>query len=630
MMRSLYSGVAGLKTHQTKMDVIGNNIANVNTTAYKASSIVFSDLMSQTTQRASGPNATTGAGGINARQIGLGVKSGAININITGQGSTQSTGNPFDVMINGNNFFVVNNGQENFFTRDGSFYVDAAGNLAMTSLGYNVMGWQVDPDTGNIRKDTVSALRIMSAANLTYPPEATSQAYLSGIIDKNDTDVTSENGKVVNLKIYDSLGYSYTAKFKFRQSSVKEEYSMELDKIIDSTGAELELSEAEMQTLFGDSSGTQAIQKVNTKVSLKKGYTWGTGGVLNNADGAVATLANIFNNDGTIKSGTNIVSAAGVTPEVTEAERAQQELEALAAAYGHEGAVDDFLNLCVTFTDATATPPTSATFTVKQLLLAEIGGTVGNPVVGAAGTAPAQTFTKLGEKGDGSAFTSDSRVFYGHTVTFDHKTGLLASVDGSTTDFNVRLNLNSAGLVGTLTGDDGNPVQITDENNPRGNFSNIVIDLSELSMFDNKGTSTASATSGSNDDQTKGMGAGRRLGDMIGVSIDQAGLIYASYDNGMTRLLGQIATAAFANASGLEKKGDNLYSATLNSGEFDGIGEDITAGGGYMSTGQLEMSNVDLSSEFTEMITTQRGFQANSRIITVSDTLLEELTNLKR
>jgi flagellar hook protein FlgE len=107
-------------------------------------------------------------------------------------------------------------------------------------------------------------------------------------------------------------------------------------------------------------------------------------------------------------------------------------------------------------------------------------------------------------------------------------------------------------------------------------------------------------------------------------------MIYASYDNGMTKLLGQIATASFANASGLEKQGDNLYSATLNSGEFDGIGVDVTVGGGYMSTGVLEMSNVDLSTEFTEMITTQRGFQANSRIITVSDTLLEELVNLKR
>ena len=107
-------------------------------------------------------------------------------------------------------------------------------------------------------------------------------------------------------------------------------------------------------------------------------------------------------------------------------------------------------------------------------------------------------------------------------------------------------------------------------------------------------------------------------------------MIYASYDNGQTKLLGQIAVAEFANPAGLEKAGDNLYSATLNSGEFDGIGVDISANGGYMETGVLEMSNVDLSSEFTEMITTQRGFQANSRIITVSDTILEELINLKR
>ncbi len=115
MMRSLYSGVAGLKTHQTRMDVIGNNIANVNTTAYKSSSMTFSELMSQTTQKASGANATTGVGGTNAKQIGLGVKAGAINTAITTQGSAQSTGNPFDIMITGDNFFVVSNGSENFF-----------------------------------------------------------------------------------------------------------------------------------------------------------------------------------------------------------------------------------------------------------------------------------------------------------------------------------------------------------------------------------------------------------------------------------------------------------------------------------------------------------------------------------
>ncbi|MCR5509713.1 MAG: flagellar hook-basal body complex protein, partial [Lachnospiraceae bacterium] len=133
MMRSLFSGVAGLKTHQTRMDVIGNNIANVNTTAYKSQSMTFQDLLYQTTQNASAANANTGAGGINARQIGLGAKTGAISTAITQQGSAQSTSNPFDIMITGDSFFVVSNGSDNFFTRDGSFCVDGVGNLVMSS-----------------------------------------------------------------------------------------------------------------------------------------------------------------------------------------------------------------------------------------------------------------------------------------------------------------------------------------------------------------------------------------------------------------------------------------------------------------------------------------------------------------
>lgn len=133
MMRSMYSGVAGLKTHQTKMDVIGNNIANVNTVAYKSQSVTFSELMYQTTQSASGANAVTGTAGINARQIGLGVKTGAINTAINSQGASQTTNNPFDIRITGDAFFIVSNGQDNLFTRDGSFYVDGVGNLAMTS-----------------------------------------------------------------------------------------------------------------------------------------------------------------------------------------------------------------------------------------------------------------------------------------------------------------------------------------------------------------------------------------------------------------------------------------------------------------------------------------------------------------
>lgn len=568
MMRSLYSGVAGLKTHQTRMDVIGNNIANVNTIAYKSSSMTFSELMSQTTQKASGANATTGVGGTNAKQIGLGVKAGAINTAITTQGSAQSTGNPFDIMITGDNFFVVSNGSENFFTRDGSFYVDGAGNLAMTSTGYNVMGWGVDETTGNIKQDTVTALRIMSAANMTYPPEATTKANISGILDENDKDVTSANGKTVNLNFFDARGYSYTAKFTFKQSGGDKtnEYSMELNKILDSTGAEIDISKLKF--------GNRSQQKMETKVTLNTdAYKW-EGKVLKTKDGTteVANLADIFNQDGSL-----------ITPQDDAAAQKQQKaLDAIAKAYGYEGSTDEFLNLYITSTENKD----------KQLTIQDL---LGNMMAG-------KTTDVL--PADGRAITMEGRYFEGTTVVFNKDTGKLESVGGSTTNLNVNAAFSALG----------------------GNFSDVTIDLSECTNYDNKGTSTIGATSGDLD----GLGTGRRLGDMIGVSIQKDGMIYASYDNGMTKLLGQIATAAFANASGLEKEGDNLYSATLNSGEFDGIGVDITAGGGYMSTGQLEMSNVDLSSEFTEMITTQRGFQANSRIITVSDTLLEELTNLKR
>ena len=568
MMRSLYSGVAGLKTHQTRMDVIGNNIANVNTTAYKSSSMTFSELMSQTTQKASGANATTGVGGTNAKQIGLGVKAGAINTAITTQGSAQSTGNPFDIMITGDNFFVVSNGSENFFTRDGSFYVDGAGNLAMTSTGYNVMGWGVDETTGNIKQDTVTALRIMSAANMTYPPEATTKANISGILDENDKDVTSANGKTVNLNFFDARGYSYTAKFTFKQSGGDKtnEYSLELNKILDSTGAEIDISKLKF--------GNRSQQKMETKVTLNTdAYKW-DGKVLKTKDDTteVANLADIFNQDGSL-----------ITPQDDAAAQKQQKaLDAIAKAYGYEGSTDEFLNLYIT-----STANKDKQLTIQDLL--------GNMMAG-------KTTDVL--PADGSAITMEGRYFEGTTVVFNKDTGKLESVGGSTTNLNVNAAFSALG----------------------GNFSDVTIDLSECTNYDNKGTSTIGATSGDLD----GLGTGRRLGDMIGVSIQKDGMIYASYDNGMTKLLGQIATAAFANASGLEKEGDNLYSATLNSGEFDGIGVDITAGGGYMSTGQLEMSNVDLSSEFTEMITTQRGFQANSRIITVSDTLLEELTNLKR
>ena len=457
MMRSLFSGVAGLKTHQTRMDVIGNNIANVNTVAYKSQSATFQELMYQNTQNASAANEATGRGGINAKQIGLGSSLAAINTNITQSGSSQSTGNAFDVQISGDSFFIVSDGQQNHFTRAGAFYVDGVGNLAMTSNGYNVMGWQPNEDGSDVLVDTVSPLKIMSAENLTSAPEQTTKAYLDGVIDKNDSNGTSSTGRLVNVSVYDNLGYSYIVQLAIKQVTdggtqpkpKDGEYTIEPAKLIDSTG----------KTLF------------------ESGTTTGAG-----------------------------------DPKV-----------------------------------------------------------------------------ELGDK----------------KLTFDTTNGSIKSpaiID------------KEAPITLTITGIDAFGKDIS-------------IDLANLKMYDNKGTSTVAGHYG----DVQGRNAGRKKGALSGVAIQQDGKIYGSYDNGTSKLLGQIAVASFANASGLEKIGDNLYDTTQNSGEFDGIGKDITSdGAGAMKTGVLEMSNVDLSAEFTEMITTQRGFQANSRIITVSDTMLEELINLKR
>lgn len=591
MMRSLYSGVSGLKTHQTRMDVIGNNIANVNTTAYKSSSMTFSALMSQTTKRASGPNALTGVGGTNARQIGLGVKAGAINTNITGQGSSQSTGNPFDIMITGEAFFVVNNGVSNYFTRDGSFYVDGAGNLAMTSTGYNVMGWQVDEETQTIKQDTVTALRIMDQANMTYPPEATSQANISGVIDSNDKDVTGVNGKSMNLNFFDALGYSYTAKLVMKQSDNPHVFSLELDRILDSTGKDITDLNGEtfdIKSIVKLSDQPRSMAKKTTVGMDTTAYRW-DGTQLKTATTPATTLADLttmFDGNGNLNPLTDpCFTENGVTVTVGEA------INNIAKAHGFEGSTDDFLQLAMKQTAADG----SETYVAMPQLLqnAATGGTPAFPLMTAAD----------------NSIEMDGRVFDGVIVNYDADTGVFNGINTvGPANSTFVLNLSALG----------------------GNFSDITVDMSQSSNYDKKGTSTIAASKGAVRDDIKGLGTGRRVGEMIGLTVQDNGMIYATYDSGMTKLLGQIATARFANASGLEKNGDNLYSATLNSGEFDGIGVDVTADGGYMTTGVLEMSNVDLSSEFTEMITTQRGFQANSRIITVSDTLLEELTNLKR
>ena len=552
MMRSMYSAVSGLKTHQTKMDVIGNNIANVNTVAFKSSSVVFQDVLYQMTSNASGANAATGTGGVNAKQIGLGVTTGATNLSITTSGAAETTGRAFDIRLSDQsttNFFVVNNGSENLFTRAGSFYVDGAGNLCMTSTGYTVMGWQVDPTTGNIKKDTVSALRVMQKSNLTSPPEATTQANVSGIIDKNDKDVLSDNGLIKTLTFFDNLGYSYTARFAMKSTGTDGKYTVELEKILNSDGTTFydpETSQVKLEDVFGAKTTNATLGSYN---QVQSGYYY------DSADGKFYV--------GSDKTGTEI--------------------------YWNQ-ATNSF----------TEKKNPATTHSLKQVY--GISNGMAEKIKNGAKATVDTTTGKLTITGDVTDYAIDFSTKDG---TF---TGVGARTSNNKTN-SVTLNMSKLG---------NNPTQ----------FDDITIDFSGLKDADNGGKSTAVMSTGSIDDGVTGKG--KKLGAMIGISIDNNGLITGTYDNGNTETLGQIAVAQFANASGLEKVGENCYRTTLNSGEFDGIGVEISADGSSMTSGELEMSNVDLSTEFTQMIITQRGFQANSRIITTSDTLLEELVNLKR
>lgn len=497
MMRSMYSGIAGLKAHQTKMDVIGNNIANVNTAGFKASNVVFSDVYYQTMQNATGADPTTGTAGQNAKQIGIGSKVSSIAANMTTQGGAQATDNAMDLMLSGDSFFIVNRGGTNYFTKAGAFNVDGAGNLC-TASGDLVMGWDTD-ENGEVIQSQVKALDVMAPENLYSKPAPTTKAYLSGNIDATDTQLTGE-GVPYTVSFYDNLGYSYTAVFSVKQkldtngNPLSGQYSATLTNILDADSKSILVTET---------------VDANTKQS------------------SYALNANL-------------------TPQLTNS--------------GHT---------------------TSGTIDATNGV----------------------------DKATGEILKSGISI----DLAFDPSSGKFKAVGG---------------VEDTAAEDYGLAIlKITGKDATEFPTDGIKIDFSSLTQYSTSGTSSVTSTRG---DKLTGEGAGTAFGNMKGLRIDAAGLIYGTYDNGTKKCLGQIAVTDFANPAGLEAIGGSLFAETQNSGEFDGIGKAVTNGGGSMSSGYLEMSNVDLSTEFTNMITTQRGFQANSRIITTSDTLLEELVNLKR
>ena len=443
MMRSMYSGVSGLRVHQTRMDVIGNNIANVNTVGFKSGRVIFSDVFSQLSRGAGAPNLDTGRGGTNPMQVGLGANVYAID-NLMMRGSVQRTDNPTDLAIDGEGFFIVQGGQYDTykFTRAGNFTLDSVGNL-VTPSGMNVMGWhkyEVDPTTGSYIFDTeqpLEALNIYSDEHngnkRIIAPKATTLAQFSGNLD---ADAADDKEFSVFYVAYDEIGNIHDVTITFTAQPM------------DETGGER----------------TRAWDYVvsGSSFSIESG---GSGSV-------------VFGVGNTTSASTsNGVVISPTTPE------------------------------------------------------------------------------KISILPGGSSIAS--------VLEFE-------------------------------------------------------MDFSKMTQY--------AATSNVKASRVDGY----KPGTFETFSVGSDGVISAVYSNGQMKPLGQIALASFENPGGLLKEGDNLFSQTTNSGAFSKGVIPTYEGTGAIAPGTLEMSNVDLSREFSDMIVTQRGFQANSRIITTSDEMLQELVNLKR
>jgi flagellar hook protein FlgE len=225
MMRSMFSGVSGLRAHQTKMDVIGNNVANVNTVGFKSGRVTFQEVFSQTLKGAGAPDASSGRGGTNAMQVGLGIGVASVDT-ITTRGSLQRTDNPTDLSIEGDGFFIVQGGRQDTFrfTRAGNFGLDKTGNLVADN-GMNVMGWQTYSTDAN-GASTFDTEKPLEAINLysdsqngnkrMIAAKATSNAVFAGNLK---SFATAADTFSIPMTVYDDLGTAYKINVDFTKGA---------------------------------------------------------------------------------------------------------------------------------------------------------------------------------------------------------------------------------------------------------------------------------------------------------------------------------------------------------------------------------------------------------------------------
>lgn len=539
MMKSLYAGVTGLKTHNQRMDVIGNNIANVNTTAYKASTVTFKDVFYQTKQSASSGDAISG--GINPTQVGYGSSLGTINQVMTQSGFTYSD-NVTDCAIEGEGFFQVMDKAGNiYYSRSGVFNIDNYGNLVDPN-GNVVLGVSGDP-TGV----EASSQRI----NL-YVPSVTNNAasYTTAIDGHNLTVSASAYGDEGNVAFVITNSKTPYATLKGSTCTVEMDLDAEYATMDD------------FQTAFNAALTAGGVNLGDGVTPIKFEF-----------DSLPATTAAIAATN-TMTVGT---PTGGTTP-VTLAFTAEK-----AGAEGNSIEVD------------------LATSTAATDVSARWSGSVLTVTVPATGNVTQKQIQDAINKAADMTTSDGGTTWTGGTE--EHKINVVLA--GGTGTGATGYLTDAATLTGSTT-------KRTGLANGKDNFfADAISSLGTIKLSNGR------------------VAADQTTQDLQSVFVDDAGVIYGVHAVHGTIAMGRIDLVTFENPTGLNQVGTSYWTESLSSGAAQ-VKEAGKDGAGSVVSGALEMSNVDVSQEFSDMIITQRGFQANSRIITVSDTMLEELINLKR
>ena len=564
---TMFTGLSGLDVNQTKLNVVGNNIANVNTTAFKRSRALFKPQF-YVTDNAGGPPGET-YGGKNPDQRGLGALVAAIDKDLSA-GSLETTGKDTDMAIDGEGYFIVQ-GSEQQFTRDGSFNLNERNELVSTS-GAFVQGFGADED-GNIISGALQTVAI-PLGSLTQARQ-TERATFDGNLNADGEIGTA--GSVLSGEDFTTAGGA---------TPTDATALTDLRRPGDPAPA---YTAGEAITLAGRRGGRQLgglrfdVGAASTVADLRAFFDQALG-----VDAAVVPPGGPAPGTALTASGT-VPNAAHLT--ITGNPGTENAITLTGAAFSTTGggsmrftesapAVGESVSTSVVAYDSLGT---GVPLDVTLVLDAKTDqGTTWRFFANSAADTDAAAFAPGGGPG--------TRVGTG-TVSFDND-GKFVSADAAA----VQVNRDGTGAA--------TPMQVE-------------LDLSGMTSL----TSARSNLFGSQD--------GTAIGTLSGFNIGADGSITGSFDNGLTRTLGQVAVATFDNPQGLIDQGGNQFRTGINSGVPRVSGPlEITAGA--LRSGALELSNVDLSAEFINLITASTGFSAASRVITTSDRLMTELLQTTR